>query len=71
VKVVLNIEYQATLLNREFAFPINVGVILKTNLSAKKQAHVILFSTDLKLSHEKLYDYYTQSLANRFANCRV
>ncbi len=51
--------YQATLLNREFAFPINVVVILKTNLSTKKQAHVILFSTDLKLSHEKLYDYYT------------
>jgi len=51
--------YQATLLNREFAFPINVVVILKTNLSTKKQAHVILFSTDLKLSYEKLYDYYT------------
>src|SRR6266498_4804864 len=51
--------YQATLLNREFAFPINVVVILKTNLSTKKQAHVILFSSDLKLSDEKLYDYYT------------
>jgi putative transposase len=51
--------YQATLLNREFAFPINVVVILKTNLSTKKQAHVILFSSDLKLSYEKLYDYYT------------
>jgi len=51
--------YQATLLNREFAAPINVVVILKTNLSSKKQAHVILFSTDLELSYEKLYDYYT------------
>jgi len=51
--------YQATLLNREFAFPINVVVILKTNLSTKKQAHVILFSTDLELPYEKLYDYYT------------
>lgn len=51
--------YQATLLNREFASPINVVVILKTNLSTKKQAHVILFSTDLELSYEKLYDYYT------------
>jgi hypothetical protein len=51
--------YQALLLNREFAFPINVVVILKTNLSTRKQAHVILFSTDLKLSYEKLYDYYT------------
>ena len=34
-------------------------VILKTNLSTHKQAHIILFSTDLNLSHEKPYDYYT------------
>jgi hypothetical protein len=51
--------YQAALLNREFAAPINVVVILKTNLSSKKQAHVLLFSTDLDLSYQKLYDYYT------------
>jgi putative transposase len=51
--------YQVTLLNREFAFPINVVVILKTNLSTRKQAHVILFSTDLELSYKKLYEYYT------------
>jgi len=51
--------YQAILLNKGFAFSINVVIILKTNLSTHKQAHVILFSTDLNLSHEKLYDYYT------------
>ena len=51
--------YQATLLNKEFAFPLNVVVILKTNLSTKAQAHVILFSTDLQLSYEKMIDYYT------------
>jgi putative transposase len=51
--------YQAALLNREFVSPINAVVILKTNLSTKKQAHVILFSTDLELPYEKLYDYYT------------
>jgi len=51
--------YQATLLNREFATPINVVVILKTNLSTHKQAHIILFSTDLKLAYEKLFEYYT------------
>jgi putative transposase len=50
--------YQAKLLSREFAAPINIVVILKTNLSSKKQAHVILFSTDLELSYQKLYDYY-------------
>lgn len=50
--------YQATLLNKEFAFPLNVVVILKTNLSTQAQAHIILFSTDLQLSYEKLIDYY-------------
>ena len=51
--------YQAILLNTGFAFSINGVVILKTNLSTHKQAHIILFSTDLKWSYEKLYDYYT------------
>jgi len=51
--------YQAILLNKGFTFSINVVVILKTNLSTHKQAHIILFSTDLKLSYKKLFDYYT------------
>ena len=51
--------YQATLLNKEFAFPIDVVIILKTNLSTQAQAHIILFSTDLKLAHEKIIDFYT------------
>ena len=51
--------YQAALFNKGFAFSINVVVILKTNLSTHKQAHIILFSTDLKLPYEKLFDYYT------------
>jgi hypothetical protein len=51
--------YQATLRNKEFAFSLNVVVILKTNLSTKAQAHVILFSTDLQLPYEKMIDYYT------------
>jgi putative transposase len=51
--------YQAPLFNKEFAFPINVVIVLKTNLSTKAQAHVILFSTDLELSYEKMIDYYT------------
>lgn len=50
--------YQATLLNKEFAFPLNVVVILKTNLATQAQAHIILFSTDLQLSYEKMIDYY-------------
>jgi len=51
--------YQAILLNKGFACSINVVVILKTNLSTHKQAHIILFSTDLKLPYEKVFDYYT------------
>jgi putative transposase len=51
--------YQAILLNKEFAFPINVVIILKTNLSTQAQAHVILCSTDLQLAPEKLTDYYS------------
>ena len=51
--------YQAVLLNKGFAFSINVVIILKTNLSTHKQAHIILFSTDLALPYEKLFDYYT------------
>ncbi len=51
--------YQAELLNQVFAFPLNVVVILKTNLSSHAQAHVILFSTDLALSYEKIMDYYS------------
>lgn len=51
--------YQASLLNKEFALPLNVVVILKTNLATQKQAHILLFSTDLKLADEKLVDYYT------------
>jgi putative transposase len=50
--------YQAALLNREFAFPINVVIVCKTNLSTHAQAHVILFSTDLALSCEKIMEYY-------------
>ncbi len=51
--------YQATLLNKEFACPLNVVIILKTNLLTQKQAHIILFSTDLKLAYEKVVDYYS------------
>ena len=58
--------YQANLLNKGFAFSINVIVILKTNLATHQQAHVILFSTHLKLPYEKLYDYYALRLQIEF-----
>jgi len=51
--------YQAELLNKEFALPLNVAIILKTNLDTQAQIHVILFSTDLELSYDKLIKFYS------------
>jgi putative transposase len=51
--------YQGQFLNQEFAFALNVVIILKTNLETSAQAHVILFSTDLELSYEKIIKFYS------------
>lgn len=51
--------YQGTFYNKEFAFALNVVVILKTNLLTNAQAHVVLFSTDLELDYEKIIKYYS------------
>jgi putative transposase len=50
--------YQAQLLPREFAQPLNVVIIVKTNLHTLAQAHAILFSSDLTLAYTSLVDYY-------------
>jgi hypothetical protein len=50
--------YQAPLLHKEFAQPLNVVIIVKTNLHTQAQAHVILFSSDLTLAYAPLVDYY-------------
>ncbi len=50
--------YQATMLHKSFAQPLNVLIIVKTNLKTGARAHVILFSSELTLSYEKLVDYY-------------
>jgi len=50
--------YQATLLHKSFADRINVVIIVKTNLSTQKRAHVVLFSSDLALAYDKLIDAY-------------
>ena len=46
--------YQATMLHKELAGPLNVVVIAKTNLKTQARAHVILFTNDLELSHAKI-----------------
>ncbi len=50
--------YQAQLLHKEFAQPLNVVIIVKTNLHTQAHAHVILFSSDLTLAAASLVDYY-------------
>ncbi|MEJ6486849.1 transposase [Nostoc punctiforme UO1] len=50
--------YQTTLLHKEFAQALNIVILVKTNLKTNARSHVILFSSDLKLSYEKIIDYY-------------
>lgn len=50
--------YQCTLLHKEFAQALNVVILVKINLQTNACSHVILFSSDLKLSSEKIIDYY-------------
>lgn len=51
--------YQGQFHNTEFAFPLNVVIILKTNPATKAQAHVLLFSTDLELAYDKMIKFYS------------
>jgi putative transposase len=50
--------YRFTARHKRFAEPLNIVVILKTNLKTKKTAKVILFYTDLDFSCEKIVAYY-------------
>jgi putative transposase len=50
--------YQAQLLHKECAQPLNVGISVKTNLRTQAQAHVLLFSSDLTLAYASLVDSY-------------
>ena len=50
--------YQLVARHKTFAQPLNVVVIVKTNLKTQAVAHVILFSSDLALACDKLIDYY-------------
>ena len=50
--------YQMQLLHKEFAHPLNIVIIAKTNLRTQARAHVVLFSSDLDLPYAPLVDYY-------------
>ena len=49
--------YQMQVLHKEFAQPLNVLIIAKTNLRTQARAHVVLFSSDLALAYAPLVDY--------------
>jgi len=51
--------YQLQCFNKEFAFPLNVVIIVKTNLQTHTQAHVILFSTDLEQAFATIIKFYS------------
>jgi putative transposase len=51
--------YQAQLLHKEFAEPLNVVILVKTNLKTHKRAHVVLCSSDLELGYAQLIDEYS------------
>jgi hypothetical protein len=52
-------KYQGQFFNKEFAFALNVVIIVKTNLDTGSIAHVILFSTDLGLTYNKMIKFYS------------
>ena len=51
--------YQMQLLHKDFPDPLNVVILLRTNLATKAWANVILFSSDLELPYDKLIDFYS------------
>jgi len=51
--------YQMQLLHREFPEPLNVVILLRINLETKAWSNVILFSSDLQLSYDKVMDFYS------------
>ena len=51
--------YQGLFLNKQFSDPINVVIIVKTNTNTQRKSHVVLFSTDPDLDHERLVRFYS------------
>lgn len=51
--------YQMQLLHKDFPVPLNVVILLRTNLETQAWANVILFSSDLELPYDLLIDYYS------------
>lgn len=50
--------YQLSARHKTVAAPLNIVIIVKTNLKTQAMAHVLLFSSDLALPFATLIDYY-------------
>lgn len=55
---ILTKTYQAIMLHKAFAHPLNVVIIVKINLKTGKRAHVVLFSSDLDLTYDQVVQFY-------------
>ena len=51
--------FQGQFINKEFDFPLNLVIVVKTNLKTSAQAHVILFSTDLEQPYDQIIKFYS------------
>jgi len=51
--------YHLTLLHHDFPEPLNIVILVKTDLRSRRRGHVVLFSTDLSLSAAQILDYYS------------
>ena len=51
--------YQIIALHKKFSSLVNVVVIVKKNIQSNKVSHAILFTTDLKLGHAEICEYYS------------
>ena len=50
--------YALEMLHKEFAQALNVIIMVRTNMQTGARARVILFSSDLQLTHEQIIEYY-------------
>lgn len=57
-KGIRTIVYQMTMWHKLFPDKLNIVIIQKINIQTKKRVHVVLFSSDLELSHDLVVRYY-------------
>lgn len=51
--------YQINMLHKNFTDMLNIVIIKKREIKTNKEARVVLFSTDLNLSYDKIVKYYS------------